>query len=269
MRKPRVTELLVVWLLLALCCVASDKFSVSSLGELQLAFLRLGDVWITNVPDIAPIRFTASGDVLTFAWLPDGMGIVTFDGYAICYMNYPADGTAGKCIDLNLSERFTQGTGIVVSPDQHSVVIWSREGRWGEQTMGWLIVGPDGEVIPVVCPEEMGVDFGIRWEEFPPELMENHPEVVRGRVEPPIFVDGVLVGAFISDFWCGSGGCSYVLHEFDFTDGRFHPYDLDLELFPWACSGEGLNFSSSESILTSFGDWKAGLEEYGVMFLNS
>jgi hypothetical protein len=266
-RKPRVTELLVVWLLLALCCVASDKFSVSSLGELQLAFLRLGDVWITNVPDIAPIRFTASGDVLAFTWLPDGTGIVTFDGDSICYMNYPADGTASKCIDLNLSERFTQGTGIVVSPNQHSVVIWNREGRWGEQTIGWLIVGPDGEVVPVIHPEEMGVDFGGRWEELPPELMENHPEVARGRVEPPMFLDGTLIGAFTSRFYCGSGGCSYVLHEFDFASARFHPYDLDhYHLFPWTCSGVGLDFSRSEYILTSFGYWKAGLEEYGTCY---
>jgi hypothetical protein len=264
-------------MMIALCFVPSSEFDVHFFGEQHLAFLRSGDVWITSVPNIVPIQFTTSGDILIFAWLPDGTGIVTFDGYAICYMNYPADGTTGRCTNLDLLERYVQGTAVVISPDQQSVVISNPEDYWGswswvsyilkeEQAIGWLIVGADGEVTPVIYPEEMGVDFGVHWDELPPGR-ENHSEVAISGIEPPVFLDGALVGSFTCRYWCGSGGCSYVLHEFDFAKGQFHPYDLDhYNLFPWGCAGEDLAFSSSESILTSFGTWRSGVNDYGMCY---
>ncbi len=54
-------------------------------GGPQLAFLNQGDVWLLDQPDGKPYPLTVAGDILSFAWSPDGQRLATYNGHTLCF----------------------------------------------------------------------------------------------------------------------------------------------------------------------------------------
>jgi len=86
-------------------------------GGPQLAFLNNRDVWLLDQPTGQPYALTVAGDILSYAWSPDGQRLVTFNGHSLCFFH--SDGSIRTaCLDLGLNDNQAQiPRNIIWSPD--------------------------------------------------------------------------------------------------------------------------------------------------------
>jgi hypothetical protein len=221
----------------------------------QLAFLMNKDLWLASVPDGGMVQLTKSGDLLSFAWSPDGSMIATYNGHNLCGLQ-PDGAPVGKCIDLELDdEQAIIERHIVWSPNQKTLVLWNVSNPWDETAIGWIIVYRDGSgtIIKITDP----VDWGLS------AAPNNEPGGVTGQA---IFLsDGSLLGTLSHRWLCGTGGCHYQLYRFDLTAKIFLPYPNKPEE-GWS-EGSNLYISKDQQMLVNFGNFNASCDT-AVAFLD-
>lgn len=214
----------------------------------QLAFLKNSDVWLVDVPNGEPIQLTHSGNVMSFAWSPDGERIATFNGHDLCFVQREG-GLTTHCIKLGLSgSQMTVERQIVWSPDQKCMVIWNAENPRDDTAIGWLVLSLEEpiSVLSIADPLDLGGDLAGT----------NEPGGVTG--EPVFLPDSTLIGTLTHDFMCGSGGCHYQLYQFDVQARRFTPSALGTS----ADLGEDLTLSADGRVLANLATFHVGCEYY-------
>ena len=220
-------------------------------GGPQLAFLNQGDVWLLDQPDGKPYPLTVAGDILSFAWSPDGQRLATYNGHTLCFFN--SDGSVRTaCLELGLDDIQASVTrNIVWSPDQSRVVLWNPFNPWDEGAIGWLIVGLDtaNEMYRIQDP----VDWGA-------SLAPNNE--AGGFTGQAVFLsDGRLVGTLTHRYLCSDeGGCHYQLYEFNFESKSLTPYPNNPQE-GWS-EGQRLVLSDDGRILTNYGVFFFGCDSY-------
>jgi hypothetical protein len=221
----------------------------------MLAFLKDDNLWTAIVPDGALTQLTTSGDLLSFAWSPDGTMLAIFNGRSLCAIQ--TDGTpVGTCIDLGLTEEQTPiERRIVWSPDQRSLVLWNALNPWDESSLGWIIVyrNSSGTILKISDPVDWG--FGA--------APNNEPGGFTG--QPVFLADGSLIGTLSHRWLCGSGSCLYQLYSFDLAAKIFSPYPNKPEE-GWS-EGANLLLSADKRLLLDFGVFNATCDS-AVTFLD-
>jgi WD40 repeat protein len=219
-------------------------------GGPQLAFLNNQDVWLLDQPTGKPYALIVAGDILSYAWSPDGQRLVTFNGHSLCFFH--SDGSVRTaCLDLGLDDMQAQiPRNIIWSPDQRWIVLWNPLNPWDEGSIGWLIVNLDtsNEMYRIQDP----VDWGA-------SLAPNNEE--GGFTGQPVFLpDGKLVGTLTHRYLCSEGGCHYHLYEFNFETKSLVPYPNK----PQEGWSEGLKLVLSDDgrSLTNFGVFFFGCDSY-------
>jgi len=216
----------------------------------QLAYLRDGNLWRVTTPYELPIKLTNEGDLLSFAWAPDGRRIATYNGRRLCLLRL--DGSLSEaCIDLGLtSSQRDIPRQIAWSPDQKTITLWNSYNPWDSDALGWLVLWIDGSGMLYRIADPM--DWGA-------ELSSSNQ---RGGItgEALYLPDGVLVGTLTHSQFCGSGGCTYQLYDFDLTPPNFDPYP-NYPPLGWS-GGESLDLSSNGKWLANFNVVHEGCETY-------
>jgi len=218
----------------------------------QLAFLQAGDVWLVAVPDGEPEQLTHSGEVVSFAWAPDGERIAAFDGELLC-IGQPEGKTVEGCVEVGTNaNQSTVQRQLVWSPDQKSILIWNTENPWDAEAVGWYVVslGETGAVLPAV----LSIDDPVMW--GADVSGENESGGVTG--EPLFLPDGTLLGTVTHSRVCGSGGCKYALFEFDPQARRFSPSTLTTS----SDLGEDLELSANGRVVANLATFHSGCETY-------
>jgi WD40-like Beta Propeller Repeat len=225
-------------------------------GGPQLAFLKDQDVWLLDQPTGQPYPLTVAGDILNYAWSPDGQRLVTYNGRSLCFFH--SDGSVRTaCLDLGLDANQAQiPRNVIWSPDQRWIVLWNSLNPWDEGAIGWLIVSLDtsNEMYRIQDP----VDWGA-------SLAPNNE--AGGFTGQPVFLDdGKLVGTLTHRYLCSEGGCHYQLYEFNFETKSLVPYPNK----PQEGWSEGLKLVLSDDgrSLTNFGVYFFGCDSY-VTFADS
>lgn len=219
-----------------------------------LAYLNGKNLFLVEPPNGAPLQLTNSGDLLSFAWAPDGSKLATFNGKALCVV-MPDGAPASACVDLKLDENQAKiDRRLVWSPDQTRIVLWNAYNPWEQSAIGWLIVTLDGsqDVLRIQNPSDWGVYL----------TAENEPGGITGQA---LFLpDGTLVGTLTHSQFCGSGGCHYQLYKFDFTTNTFSAYPNK----PEEGFSEGLNLALSKDgkTLVNYGAFNSGCENFLTFF---
>ncbi|OGO30414.1 MAG: hypothetical protein A2Z16_00065 [Chloroflexi bacterium RBG_16_54_18] len=216
----------------------------------RLAFLKNGDLWLVELPQLEPRRLTSSSDLQTFAWSPDASRIATFNGRSLCYVDLAGEQTS-ECLGLGLTEEQSIiPRGIVWSPDQKTIVLWNLANPWDDQALGWLVVHLDApqDVLRIADPLEYG-------------YMLEKEQVPGGFTGQPLFLkDGTLVGTLSHREECGSGGCRYQLYTFDPAQRKFSPYPNNPEE-GWS-EGQNLVLSPDGGLLANFGTFFSECDSY-------
>jgi hypothetical protein len=222
----------------------------------EIAFLKDGDVWIAPFPDgtgediVAPSQLTFYGDILSYAWAPDGERFAVFNGDSICFVN--RDGSISTaCMQTGLTD--TQTTivrQILWSPDQIYLVLWNPTNPWDEGAIGWIILALDGS--ENIWRIEDPVDWGL------PLAPNNEPGGFTGM--PYFLPDGRLVGTLTHRWMCSSEGCRYQLYQFNLDSPGFVPYPNKPEE-GWS-EGKGIAVSNNGQWLANYGTFHAGCEFY-------
>jgi len=173
----------------------------------QLAFLNRGDIWLLDHPKGRPYQLTFAGDIVSFAWSPDGERLAAFNGKAVCF--FQRDGSVRTaCLEFGLDDEQSKVTRrIVWSPQQNWIVLWNSTNPWDENAIGWLIVALD--TTNAMWRIQDPVDWGASL------APDNEPGGITG--EPLFLPDGRLIGTLTHRYLCASGGCRYQLFEFDLT----------------------------------------------------
>ena len=215
-----------------------------------LAFVSGNNIFLVEPPAGTPRQITSSGDLLSFAWAPDGSKLATYNGKLLCFL-FP-DGTAGAdCVDLQLDENQAKiERRLVWSPDQKRIVLWNPINPWETGALGWIIVALDGskEIIQIEDP----VDWGLKLSSA------DEPGGITGQA---LFLgDGTLVGTFTHSSFCGSGGCHYQLYQFDFATSTFQAYANKPE--EGFSEGLHLKLSNDSTVLVNYGIFNSGCENY-------
>ena len=92
----------------------------------RLAFLKNGDLWLVELPQVEPRRLSSSSDLMTFSWSPDAARIATFNGRSLCFVELAGEQTS-ECLGMGLTEeQAIIPRGIVWSPDQTTIVYGTR-----------------------------------------------------------------------------------------------------------------------------------------------
>lgn len=219
-------------------------------GGPQLAFLKDGDVWLLDQPTGQPYPLTVAGDILSYAWSPDGQRLVIFNGRSLCFFN--SDGSVRTaCLELGLDDNQAQvARNIIWSPDQRWIVLWNNLNPWDEGAIGWLIVGLDtaNEMYRIEDPVDWGASLAPN----------NEPGGFTGQ---PVFLpDGKLVGTITHRYLCSEGGCHYQLYEFNFETKSLTPYPNKPQE-GWS-EGQRLVLSDDGRILTNYGVFFFGCDSY-------
>lgn len=227
-----------------------------STGGPQLAFLKDGDVWLLDQPAGKPYPLTVAGDILSFAWSPDGQRMATFNGRSLCFFH--SDGSVrSACLELGLDANQSQvARTIVWSPDQRRIVLWNPFNPWDEGAIGWLIVGLDtaNEMYRIQDPVDWGASLAP----------DNEPGGFTGQA---LFLpDGRLVGTLTHRYLCSEGGCHYQLYEFNFETRSLAPYPNKPQE-GWS-EGQRLVLSADGRVLTNFGVFFFGCDSY-ITFVDS
>jgi hypothetical protein len=216
----------------------------------QLAFLRDGDIWLLDSPHSQPYQLTIAGDIMSFAWSPDGERLAAFNGRSLCIFHRDGSIRTG-CLELGLSEMQAQiERRLVWSPDQHWIVLWNPVNPWDEDSIGWLIVALDttNAMYRIQDPVDWGASLAP----------DNEIGGITGQ---PIFLsDNRLVGTLTHRYLCSSGGCHYHLFEFDLNQPGFTPYPNNPQE-GWS-EGQNLALSRDGRILTNYGAFFLSCESY-------
>lgn len=216
----------------------------------RLAFLKNGDLWLVELPQIEPRRLTSSSDLLTFAWSPDAAQIATFNGHSLCFVD-PSGEQTSECFGMGLTgEQSIIPRGIVWSPNQKTIVLWNLANPWDDQALGWLVVPLDApqDIVRIADPLEFG--FTLEQEQVP-----------GGFTGQPLFLeDGTLTGTLSHRQECGSGGCRYQLYVFDVAERKFSPYPNNPEE-GWS-EGQNLVLSPDGKLLANFGTFFSECDSY-------
>jgi hypothetical protein len=225
-------------------------------GGPQLAFLKDGDVWLLDQPTGQPYPLTVAGDILSFAWSPDGQRLVIFNGHSLCFFH--SDGSVRTaCMELGLDDTQAQvPRHLVWSPDQRWIVLWNSVNPWDEGAIGWLIVGLDtaNEMYRIQDPVDWGASLAPN----------NEPGGFTGQ---PVFLpDGKLVGTLTHRYLCSEGGCHYQLYEFNFETKSLVPYPNKPQE-GWS-EGQRLVLSDDGRVLTNFGTFFFGCDSF-VTFVDA
>jgi WD40 repeat protein len=225
-------------------------------GGPQLGFLKDGDVWLLDQPTGQPYPLTVAGDILSFAWSPDGKRLVIFNGRSLCFFH--SDGSVRTaCLELGLDDNQAQvPRNIIWSPDQRWIVLWNQFNPWDEGAIGWLIVGLDtaNEMYRIGDPVDWGASLAPN----------NEPGGFTGQ---PVFLpDGKLVGTLTHRYLCSEGGCHYQLYEFNFETKSLTPYPNKPQE-GWS-EGQRLVLSDDGRVLTNYGVFFFGCDSY-VTFLDA
>lgn len=218
-------------------------------AALQLAYLSEGNLWLIDIPPGSPQQLTQSGDLLSFAWAPDGSRLATFNGRTLCQLN--PDGSEAGCIKLDLDDFQAQAPRqIAWAPDLSSLTLWNPADRWDAEIIGWIIIPLNGSDDPIYIldPVEWGAVL----------TPDNEPGGVTG--EALYLADSTLIGTFTHNWLCGEGGCHYQLYYFDFAESRLMPYPNKPE--EGFSEGMGLVLSAAGSQLYNFGTFHTGCESY-------
>ena len=216
----------------------------------RLAFLKNGDLWLVELPQIEPRRLTSSSDLLTFAWSPDAARIATFNGRSLCFVHLAGEQTS-ECLGMGLTEeQAIIPRGIVWSPDQKTIVLWNLANPWDDQALGWL-------VFPLEAPQEIlriadPLEYGFTREQ------EQVPGGFTG--QPQFLKDSTLTGTLSHREECGSGGCRYQLYIFDVVERKFSPYPNNPEE-GWS-EGQNLVLSPDGELLANFGTFFSECDSY-------
>jgi hypothetical protein len=221
----------------------------------ELAYLSDGNLWLVQIPEGEAQIVTQTGDLLNFAWSPDGSQLATFNGRELCLLNL--DGTEVSCYDLGLNDYQAQvPRRIAWSPNQGEITLWNTVNPWDEQAIGWIIVSLDGieEIVKIQDPVDWGATL----------TPENEPGGVTG--EALYLADGTLVGTITHHLLCGESGCHYELYYFDPADRRLHPYPNKPE--EGFSEGSGLVLSADKRQLINFGTFHTGCEAF-ITFLDA
>lgn len=216
----------------------------------QLAFLREGDIWLLDNPDSQSYQLTFAGDILSFAWSPDGERLAAFNGRSLCIFHRDGSIRTG-CLELGLNETQSQiERRIVWSPDQHWIVLWNPVNPWDEDSIGWLIVALD--TTNAMYRIQDPVDWGA-------SLAPNNE--IGGITGQPIFLsDNRLIGTLTHRYLCSSGGCHYHLFEFNLNQPGFTPYPNNPQE-GWS-EGQNLVLSKDGRTLTNYGAFFLSCESY-------
>jgi hypothetical protein len=188
----------------------------------QLSFLRGGNVYVMDPPNGQATAVTSSGDLLGYAWSPDGSTLATFNGAQLCFQKPDGSG-AGSCtpVEVNVEQVGSskadalKDTFIQWSPDSRYLVIYF-QGVQTYEAHGYLAL------VPVDSPSSVTyifnpVNLGVAWADSPDPSMDTN--ILTGY---PLFLqDGTLVLEFSSSGHCGSGGCWFTPFRYDYTSGRF------------------------------------------------
>jgi hypothetical protein len=219
-------------------------------AEPQLAFLREKNLWLLDTPDGEARQITETGDLLSYAWSPDGERLATYNGHELCFVNEEGS-SESPCIDLKLGDNQAKiERHIVWSPDQKTIVLWNPVNPWDEGAIGWIIVTLDdsNSVLKIEDPVTWGVSLAP----------DNESGGFTG--EPVFLDDNSLLGTMTHRWLCGSGGCHYQLFQFDFDDQKFKPYPNKADE-GWS-EGRALLISNDRSVLTNFGTFYTDCESY-------
>lgn len=209
----------------------------------QLAFLKKGDIWLLDSPQSKPYQLTLAGDILSYAWSPDGSRLAAFNGHSLCF--FQRDGSVrSACQELGLKD--TQTTierRLLWSPDQRWIVLWNPVNPQDQDSIGWLVVALD--TTNAMYRIQDPVDWGAA-------LAPNND--AGGFTGQPLFLpDSRLIGTLTHHYLCGSGGCHYQLYEFDLT--KITPSFIPFPNKPeegWS-EGRNLILSPDGKILTNYG----------------
>lgn len=210
-------------------------------GSSALAYLKDGDIWMLDSPDSLPYPLTIAGDILGFAWAPNGERLIAFNGRTLCFFH--RDGSIRTaCLELGLNDEQAKiERRLVLSPDQRWVVLWNAQNPQEEGAIGWMMVALDtsNEMYRVQDP----VDWGAA-------LTSDGGS--GGFTGQALFLpDGRLIGTLSHSELCSSSGCQYRIFQFDFQSRTFLPFnDLQNED---SFSGSGLSLSKDNKTLVKFG----------------
>lgn len=219
-------------------------------SDSRLAFLKNGDLWLVELPNLEPRRLTSSSDLSTFAWSPDGSRIATFNGHSLCFVN-SKEAIANECLGLDLTdEQAPVPRGIVWSPDQQTIVLWNLANPWDDQALGWLVVPLDSpqDTVRIADPGEFG---------YTPDG-DPLPGGFTG--QPAFLANGTLIGTLTHRSNCGSGGCRYQLYSFDRLERKFTPYPNNPDQ-GWS-EGQNLVLSADRGLVANFGTFISECESF-------
>jgi hypothetical protein len=211
----------------------------------QLAFLKDKDIWLLDQPGGTPYQLTVAGDIMTFAWAPDGERLAAYNGKQICFV-YRDGQVRSNCLELGLQDPAQQvERRIVWSADQRWIVLWNPVNPWDENAVGWMILSLENDTRFVI---QDPVDWGASL------APNNEAGGITG--EPLFLADGRLVGTLTHRLLCGQGGCHYQLFQFDIEKRAFVPYPNKPD--------EGW----SEGLHILLGSNKKVIFNYGVFFID-
>jgi Tol biopolymer transport system component len=165
-----------------------------------IAFVRDGDIHLTDATGTSLVRLTHTGDAWSPAWSPDGTRIAFTraannpDGGDIWVMN--ADGTGAELL-------VADGTTPAWSPDGRKVVFARQTAPPGEGSQRLLFVFDDGEVQQLTQPND---DFHVS-EHSDPAWSPDGSRIV--------FNDWALSNPPVRSI-AADGGDPRVLHEYGF-----------------------------------------------------
>ncbi len=180
----------------------------------QLGFLQDKNLWLLDAPGASAYQATTTGDIMGFAWSPDGEKIAVYRGEQVCLLRRDAAPT-GECVNLGLEAPASQiERRLVWSPDQKMIALWNPSNPWDEDALGWLIVSLETKQVSFRIQDP--VDWGASL------APNNEPGGITG--EALFLADGSLVGTLTHRLLCGQGGCHYQLFTFDLVKGGFQPY---------------------------------------------
>lgn len=217
-------------------------------GLTPLAFLKQGDVYLTDFIQAEAKKITQSGDVFSFTWSSDGTELATFHGTKVCF--FSTEGTPSReCLPVQLEGVQTQiERRILWSPDGKVIVLWNVVNPWDENAIGWIVLPLENPTTTAYIEDP--IDWGA---ELAPD---NEPGGITGT---PLFIEEhTLIGTLTHRWLCGSGGCHYFLFEFDVEQRIFTPYPNKPEE-GWS---EGASLLSEGNKIINFGTFYQGCEAY-------
>lgn len=185
----------------------------------QLGYIQNGDVWLKDIFYDTLTQLTNTGDVSYFSWSPDGKKLFIISANQYCIIEL-INLSNPKCTTHNLNARQIEKYKAVWSFDLKHIVIWLDDFAAGK----WIIVTPDEsfKAFSIDNPYDWGVTLDD-WELK--NLEEKDAQTFMG--SPAFTKDGRLFGTIGNILFCGAGGCSYRIYEFDFVNENFYLATID------------------------------------------